>query len=62
VVESWLIEATMALNCKTGQISFVYLGLPIHVVYHYQTFGLVALENDFMVGRVKTCLWTFDLF
>lgn len=28
-VHSWLAEATMVMNCKTGCIIFVYLGLPI---------------------------------
>jgi hypothetical protein len=26
---SWLSEAASVLNCKTGMIPFVYLGLPI---------------------------------
>ena len=25
----WLVEASVVLNCKIGQLSFVYLGLPI---------------------------------
>ena len=29
VVESWLVEVQLFLNCKVGQLSFVYLGLPI---------------------------------
>jgi len=27
VVDSWLIEATMVINCKTGRTPFVYLGI-----------------------------------
>jgi len=29
VVESWLHEATLVMNCKHGRLLFVYLGLPI---------------------------------
>jgi len=29
VATSWLAEATSILNCKYGQIHFLYLGLPI---------------------------------
>jgi hypothetical protein len=27
--DSWLVEASVDLNCKIGQLPFVYLGLPI---------------------------------
>jgi len=29
VGDSWLSEVAMVMNCKTGRLSFVYLGLPI---------------------------------
>jgi hypothetical protein len=29
VVESWLHEATLVMNCKHGRLPFLYLGLPI---------------------------------
>ncbi|GAU35008.1 hypothetical protein TSUD_103310 [Trifolium subterraneum] len=29
VAESWLVDASLVLNCKIGQAPFVYLGLPI---------------------------------
>jgi hypothetical protein len=29
VSDSWLNEATLVMNCRTGTIPFVHLGLPI---------------------------------
>ena len=34
VCDSWLKEATQVLNCKTGYIPFVYLGIPIEGDMH----------------------------
>jgi hypothetical protein len=31
ITESWLVEATSIMNCKVGQVPFLYLGLSIGV-------------------------------
>ena len=38
VNDSWLTEAVVILNCKTGWFSFLYLGLPIRVTLVNCTF------------------------
>lgn len=29
VVESWMLEGSLVMNCRMGRIPFLYLGLPI---------------------------------
>ena len=29
ISDSWLAEASMVMNCRTGSIPFLYLGIPI---------------------------------
>lgn len=38
VKESWLLEADIVLNCKVGQLPFVYLSLPIGGNSHVSRF------------------------
>jgi len=45
VAKSWLMEDIVVLNCKNGQIPFVYFGLPIGVNHRHLSFLYPLIDS-----------------
>jgi len=51
VSESWLTEAASVMNCRTGKITFMYLGCLLVVICADVTFGNLCLTALCLVCR-----------
>jgi len=60
---TWLAEAASVLNCRTGSIPFMYLGLPLVEMVGDSVFGsrwLIVLKHVWRVGIIKMGFYLFS--